>query len=43
MATMDLDQNALRRLGVPAALRMDGKAGVLARVVTSDRPTLGPH
>ena len=37
MAAMDLDQNALRRLGLPAALRMDGKAGVLARVVTSDR------
>lgn len=37
MAQMDLDQNALRRLGLPAALRMDGKAGVLARVSTSDR------
>jgi hypothetical protein len=36
-ATMDLDQNVLRRLGLPAALRMDGKTGVVARIATSDR------
>lgn len=37
MAAADLDRNALRRLGLPSSLEVDGSTGLSARVVTSDR------
>jgi hypothetical protein len=41
VAAADLDRNALRRLGLPSSLQVDGSTGLVARVVKSDRAPPG--